>query len=147
MATNEVESKSGVRGSGVKYTLPYMGRFAGLWLAVSVGAVVVASSSTFLAMTGPEGGDISGHQLLVLGGQTLFLVAALFGLAIFTTHRLAGPWIAVLRAFQDVRRGNLDRRLRIRGSDLHLKEVEAEFNAMMEALRSRLPATDDSTGS
>jgi nitrogen fixation/metabolism regulation signal transduction histidine kinase len=82
-----------------------------------------------------------------LGGQTLFLVAALFGLAIFTTHRLAGPWIAVLRALQDVRRGNLDRRLRIRGSDLHLKEVEAEFNAMMEALRSRLPATDDSTGS
>lgn len=127
----------GIRGSGVKHTLPFLGRFAGLWLAVSVGAVVVASVSTYLVM-GAAAEATTGSQQLVLIGQTLFLILALVGLAVFTTHRLAGPWIAIRRALRDVRDGDLDRRLKIRTADRHLKEVEHEFNAMMESLRGKV---------
>ena len=136
METKRQQARSGIRGAGVKHTLPFLGRISGLWLAVSIGAVLVASVSTYLMGSGATA--TSTDRLLVLGGQTLFLVAALIGLAVFTTHRLAGPWIAVLRALRGVRDGDLERRLHIRTNDRHLKEVEREFNAMVAALRERM---------
>jgi nitrogen fixation/metabolism regulation signal transduction histidine kinase len=58
-------------------------------------------------------------------------------LAVFTTHRLAGPMIAIRRALEDVRDGKLDRTLRFRRSDPHLGEIENAFNEMAAALRER----------
>ena len=62
---------------------------------------------------------------------------AAVGLAIFTTNRVAGPLIHLRRAFEAVERGNMDRRLRFRRSDKHLRELEAAFNEIMLALRER----------
>ena len=127
------DGKRGFRGSGVRHTLPHLGRYSGLWLLVSVVAVVVASVSTYL-LFGQEG-PVDRSAVTILVFQTLLLIAALVGLAVFTTHRLAGPWIAVRRALQSLREGDLDTFLSLRTADEHLKEVEREFNRMVERMR------------
>lgn len=126
-----------VRGTGVRHTLPNIGRFAGLWMGVTVAAVLVASSSTYLALAGGVAADGASRMLEILVVQTSLLVLAVFALGVFTTHRLAGPWIGVQRACDDVARGDLGRVLRLRQSDAHLREVEHAFNQMMASLRER----------
>ena len=39
-----------IRGSGVRHTFPMVGRFAGLWLIVTLAAVAVAVASTYLML-------------------------------------------------------------------------------------------------
>ena len=36
-----------LRGSGVRYTLPFIGRFVGMWVLVTVAAVAVAAVSSY----------------------------------------------------------------------------------------------------
>jgi hypothetical protein len=120
-----------LRGSGVRYTLPYLGRFVGLWVVVTLLAVGVAAASSWLLFA--ERGGVGPALLL----QTGLTVAAVVALGVFTTHRLAGPWIAVRRALDRVREGHLDTELRIRSHDAHLREVEQSFNAMVAALRDQ----------
>jgi len=59
------------------------------------------------------------------------------GLAIFMTARVAGPLVQLRRAFEDVKRGDMNRRLRFRRADKHLRVLEAAFDEMMVALRER----------
>jgi len=123
------------RGSGLRYTLPYVGRFAGLWLIVAIAAILVAATSTYLVFVervGTTGAAILRSALII---QTALSIVAVLALAVFTTHRLAGPWIAVRRALEGVRDGKLDTMLRLRASDPRIKEVERAFEEMMEALR------------
>jgi nitrogen fixation/metabolism regulation signal transduction histidine kinase len=129
-----------LRGSGVRYTLPYVLPFSGLWLVVTIIAMVVFGVTCWLAAsTSPRLDDAARTRLaLVLMAQTLFLIAAVFALAVFTTNRLAGPYIAIIRAFEAVKNGDLDRPLRFRSSDIHLRDVEISFQEMMAALRVRL---------
>lgn len=127
-------SKRGRRGSGVKQTLPLIARFAGLWMGVTVVAVLVASTSTYLLIADSLSEELLGRMTEILVVQTSLLVLAVFGLGMFTTHRLAGPWIAVRRALDDVADGNFARRLSVRQADAYLKEVEASFNEMMETV-------------
>ena len=124
------------RGSGVKHTIPYLGRFSGLWLLVTSASVFVASVSTYLIFV-DRGVESSGGFVGMLVFQTVFVILALGGLAVFTTHRLAGPWIAVQRALEDVKNGDMDRTLKIRQADDHLRRVENEFNSMMQTLRDK----------
>lgn len=125
-----------IRGSGVKHTLPFIGRFSGLWFLTTTIAVAFASVSTYLIFV-DRGVHGDRRFIAMLTFQTFFIILALAGLAIFTTHRLAGPWIAVKRALEDVKNGDLQRTLRIRRADGYLKTVEDEFNAMMVSLRER----------
>jgi nitrogen fixation/metabolism regulation signal transduction histidine kinase len=125
-----------LRGSGVRHTAPMVGRFAGLWLLVTLAAVAVASVTSYLALQtrgGARGAD--GSMLGALLLQTALTVGAVAALAVFTTHRLAGPWIAVRRALEGVRDGDLETQLRIRSVDPHLREIERAFNEMTDALR------------
>lgn len=128
-----------IRGSGVRYTLPYVFKFLGLWLVVTVLAVLVFSITSYLLLTerllGPDQRGLANLILLV---QTIVALAAVAVLAVFTTHRLAGPMIALRRAFEDVQAGDLERQLRFRRSDDHLQELETAFNDMMASLRKRL---------
>ena len=127
------------RGSGIKYTASFIGQFSGIWLVVTVAAVLVASISSYLAVAAFVGGadQIGRGLLLSLILQTALTIVAVVILAIFTTHRLAGPWIAVRRACQRVRDGDLDSRLRIRNRDSYLRAVEEDFNSMLESMRER----------
>jgi HAMP domain-containing protein len=126
-----------VRGSGVRLTLPYVIRFSGLWLMVTILAVLVFALTSYLALADRLTDAARDRLLLVLGMQTVFVVLAVIALAIFTTHRLAGPLIAIRRACDDVRNGKLDRTLRFRRSDPQFHEVETAFNDMVLALRQQ----------
>lgn len=128
----------GVRGTGVRFTLRYVPRFAGLWLFVCVLTLVVFALTAYLGLSDSLGEAGRSRLLLVLTIQTACVIAGMVALAIFTTHRLAGPLVALLRAFEDVKAGDLDRKLRFRDSDRHLADVETSFNEMMAALRQRV---------
>jgi nitrogen fixation/metabolism regulation signal transduction histidine kinase len=126
-----------VRGSGVRLTLPYVMRFSGLWLVVTLLAVLVFALTSYLSLADRMTDAARERLLLVLGAQTVFVILAVVALAIFTTHRLAGPLIAIRRACEDVRDGKLDRTLRFRRSDPQFGEVETAFNDMVLALRQQ----------
>jgi nitrogen fixation/metabolism regulation signal transduction histidine kinase len=83
---------------------------------------------------------------VVLAIQTLFLIAAVLALAVFTTHRLAGPYIAIIRALEAVKEGDMNRPLRFRSTDIHLQEVELAFGEMLAALRERAKTQGGATG-
>ncbi len=127
------------RGSGVRFTLPYVFKFLGLWIVVTILAVLVFGVSSYLLLTqrvlGPDQRDLA---MVILLAQTIVALAGIAILAVFTTHRLAGPMIALRRAFEDVKDGDLERELRFRRADSHLLELEAAFNEMMGSLRKRL---------
>jgi nitrogen fixation/metabolism regulation signal transduction histidine kinase len=125
------------RGSGVRLTLPYVMRFSGLWLVVTLVAVLVFALTSYLSLADRLTDAGRDRLLMVLGVQTIFVVLAVVALAIFTTHRLAGPLIAIRRACEDVRDGKLDRTLRFRRSDPQFSEVEAAFNDMVLSLRQQ----------
>jgi nitrate/nitrite-specific signal transduction histidine kinase len=128
------------RGSGLRHTLPYVVRFAGLWLVVTIAAIVVASVSSFwlFAERVGEGGAAQLRTVIVV--QATLSILAVIALAVFTTHRLAGPWIAVRRALDRVRDGDLDGGLRLRATDPRIKEVELAFAQMLDSLRQRYRA-------
>jgi nitrogen fixation/metabolism regulation signal transduction histidine kinase len=65
------------------------------------------------------------------------LALAAVGLAIFTTNRTAGPLVLIRRAFEAVRAGDMDHRIKFRNSDKHLKNLEGAFNEMMVAIKER----------
>ena len=127
-----------VRGSGVRLTLPYVLRFSGVWLLVSGLILLVFSVSCYLALFQRITPGGRGHLVLILCLQTVVVFLALVALAVFSTHRLAGPLIALRRACDEVRSGNLDHPLRFRRNDPHLGEIETAFNDMVSALRQRL---------
>jgi nitrogen fixation/metabolism regulation signal transduction histidine kinase len=103
-------------------------------MGITVAAVAVASASTYLLLSGSLSDENLGRMIEILVVQTSLLLVAVFALGVFTTHRLAGPWIAIRRALEDVADGNLNRRLTLRQSDTYLEEVEVAFNDMMETL-------------
>jgi HAMP domain-containing protein len=127
------------RGSGVRLTMPFVFRFLGLWMAVTVLIVLVFGVTSYLLLL--DRFSAQGREGLALGmliGQTVITVLAVAALGVFTTHRLAGPIIALQRAFDDVRQGDLDRKLRFRQSDDHLRGVESSFNEMMAVVKERI---------
>lgn len=128
----------GVRGTGVRWTLRYVPRFAGLWLLVCVLTLLVFAVTSYLGLFDRLGEAGRSRLLLVLTLQTVFVIVGMVALAIFTTHRLAGPIIGLLRAFEDVKAGDLNRQLRFRQSDRHLADLEKAFNEMVASLRVRV---------
>ena len=138
-----------IRGSGVRQTLPYVLPFSGLWLVVTIVAMVVFGVTCYLAATAsPQVDDAARMRIaVVLAVQTLFLIGAVFALAVFTTHRLAGPYVALIRAFEAVKNGDLERPLRFRSTDIHLQDVEISFAEMTAAIRERLERQGGAAGS
>lgn len=129
------------RGSGVRFTLPYVFRFSSLWLLVTSTAIVLLGVACYaVAAEAGDGLDAEArrHLAVVLSVQTVALLLAAVALAVFTTHRIAGPFIALKRAIDEVRDGTFHNPLRLRTGDVHLKELEASFNEMAEELQARL---------
>ena len=67
---------------------------------------------------------------------SVVIMGGVFVLTIIETHRTAGAAFAIRRRLDLVREGRLSAELHLRGGD-NLRELEAPFNAMTEALRSR----------
>jgi nitrogen fixation/metabolism regulation signal transduction histidine kinase len=133
----------GVRGSGVRFTLRYVPRFTGLWLVVCTLTILVFALTSYLGLANSLGEAGRSRLLLVLSLQTLCVIAGMVALAVFTTHRLAGPFIALLRAFDQVKAGNYERPLRFRNTDSHMADLETSFNEMAASVRQRI---DDERG-
>ena len=129
-----------VRGSGVRQTLPFVMRFSGLWILVTVLVVAVFSLTSYLMLFDRLTENAREHLIMVLSVQTGVVVLAVLLLAVFSTHRIAGPLIGIRRALEDVKAGDLNRQLRFRRSDPHLNELENAFNEMMESIRERTKA-------
>lgn len=130
----------GVRGTGVRWTLRYVPKFAGIWLVVCVLTLIVFAVTSYWGLVNSLGEAGRSRLLIVLTLQTLSVILGMVALAIFTTHRLAGPLVALLRAFEDVKAGDLNRQLRFRHTDTHLSDVEKSFNEMMTSVRQRVDA-------
>lgn len=128
----------GVRGTGVRFTLRYVPRFTGLWLLVCILTLVVFALTSYLGLYNSLGEVGRSRLLLVLTLQTLCVALGMVVLAIFTTHRLAGPFIALLRAFEEVKAGNYERPLRFRQTDSHMADLETSFNEMAATIRQRI---------
>jgi nitrogen fixation/metabolism regulation signal transduction histidine kinase len=127
-----------VRGAGVRLTLPYVLRFSGVWILVTTLVAVVFGVTSYLVTFDQLGEGARQHLMTVLTIQTVLMVLAVLLLAVFSTHRVAGPLIGIRKALEDVKAGNLERQLRFRRTDPHLEEIENAFNEMMAALRERI---------
>jgi len=126
-----------IRGTAVKLTYPYVLRYLGLWLVVTILAILVFSVTSYFLLANRLAGAELQRFATILLAQTIGVILALVALALFTTHRLAGPFIALKRAFDDVKTGDLTRRVRFRRADGHLLEIESAFNEMMESLEAK----------
>ena len=135
-----------IRGSGIRHTLPYVLRFAGLWLVVTIAAIVVASVSSYMVFAQRASETAAAQLRTVVTIQAVLSILAVIALAVFTTHRLAGPYVALMRAFEAVKNGDLTHPLRFRRSDIHLRDVEISFDEMTAALRERLEKQGEAAG-
>ena len=120
-------------------TLPFVLWYSTLWFVVLVVTVPVFAVASYFMIADvlPEQGRRD--LVFVLLTRTPLIILTVAGLAVFTTHRLAGPFIALKNAFDDVRDGNIDRVLRFRRSDAHLRGLETAFNGMMDTMRKQIP--------
>ena len=124
-----------LRGSGFKHTLPAVLPFYAVWVFVVVLTAPVITVAMMMGSIVPP--SLHGDVWFFLFTRVPVITLAATGLAIFTTTRVAGPLVQLRRAFEDVKRGDMDRRLRFRRVDKHLQELEMAFNEMMVALLER----------
>ena len=123
------------RGSGFKHNLRSGWPFCGIWIVMLVLSAPVLTIAMMLGDVVPQSSQSDIWFFLLT--RTPLMVLAVVVLAVFTTNRVAGPMIALRRAFDTVRRGDMDRRLQFRQNDGHLRELETAFNEMMVALAER----------
>ena len=130
--------KLNIRGSGFRHTLPAVFRFSALWFVLlMVPTPILTVSMMRIGLVPPEL-----HRDVWLFLFTRMPIVALAGivLAILTTARVAGPMVLLKRVFEDIKGGDMDRRLSFRKSDEHLRGLETAFNEMMVALNERADA-------
>ncbi len=128
--------KLNIRGSGFRHTLPAVFKFSALWFTVLVLTAPILTVSMMMRGVVPPAlhGDVWFFLL------TRMPIIALMGivLAVLTTTRVAGPMVLLRRTFEDVRDGDMGRRLSFRGIDKHLRGLETAFNEMMVALNEQV---------
>ena len=127
--------KSKFRGSGFRHTLPAVVKFSALWFGLLMLLAPILMGS--MMMGGLVRPEAHGDVWFFLLTRMPMLALAGIALAIFTTTRVAGPMVVLKRAFEDVKGGDMDRRLLFRRSDKHLRGLETAFNEMMVALSER----------
>lgn len=81
--------------------------------------------------------------VLLLGAGSLVFVSVVSWLALFFTHRSAGPLYQFKKVFEDIRSGKVDARIHLRPWD-DFQEVADSFNEMMESLDKKDSSGPDS---
>jgi nitrogen fixation/metabolism regulation signal transduction histidine kinase len=135
--------KKRMRGVGLRHTIGSVGQYAGLWMVVTNAAVLVVAAVSYLHLFYVVG-DVSGRErTLIL--ETALTVLCVVALGLFTTNRLAGPWIAVRRVCDTVNDGELDVRLHVRASDgVHVSSAADSLNRVLNTLEERVRETERS---
>ena len=150
--------KSQRRLSNVILTRKYHLRYMGLWILLASFFVVVLNMVLYLYVEERWGGVASlsrpfhqeyiGMRKVFVGSlciEAVLFIVGIVGLAMFTAHRVAGPYIRLRHVFAAVTDGNFSQELKFRDYD-HLEEVEDAFNKMMGKVRETLEATGDAEG-
>ena len=127
--------KSNLRGSGFRHTLPAVLRFSALWLVLLILPTPILTISMMTSGFVPP--ELHAALWFFLLTRMPIVAVAGIALAVLTTSRVAGPMVLLERTFEDVKGGDLDRRLSFRKSDKHLRGLEVAFNEMMVALSER----------
>ena len=127
-----------LRGSGFRHTLPSVWPYSAVWVVIVVLTAPVITVAMMMGGIVPPSTHTDIWFFLLTRVPVIALAAT--GLAIITTNRVAGPLVHLRRVFEDVEGGDMDRRLRFRQADKHLRELETAFNGMMAALRERTDA-------
>ena len=127
--------KINIRGSGFRHTLPAVFSFSALWFVVLVLATPILTVS--MMMSGLVPPALHREVWFFLLTRMPMIGLAGMALAVLTTTRVAGPMVPLRRAFEDVKHGDMDRRLSFRRTDEHFWGVEMAFNEMMVALSER----------
>jgi methyl-accepting chemotaxis protein len=130
--------KHKVRGIGFKFALPFVLRYSIMWFIVIVAAVPLFGMASYLMSADLLTDEARSRLWTIVLTRTPLVIVAVAALALFTTQRLAGPFVALKRALDDVKNGDLDRQLQFRRADGHLRDIETAFNDMMAALRARM---------
>ena len=140
--------KKYIRGTGFKHTLRWVFPYFAIWVVVLTITAPVLTIAMMLSGLVPE--YLHGEIWFFLFTRVPLIALAGVGLAIFSTARTAGPMVKLKRVFEDVTRGDMDSRLRLRRGDQAYRELETAFNEMMVAVGERvasrrgLEAEDDS---
>ena len=124
--------KLNIRGSGFRHTLPAVIKFSALWFVLLVLPTPILTVS--MMMRGIIPPELHGDVWFYLFTRMPMLALAGIALAILTTTRVAGPMVHLKRVFEDVKSGDMDRRLSFRK---HLRGLETAFDEMMVALSER----------
>ncbi len=128
--------KLNIRGSGFRHTLPAVFKFSALWFTVLVLTAPILTVSMMISGFIPP--ELHREVWIFLLTRMPIIVLAGILLAVLTTTRVAGPMVLMRRAFEDVKDGNLDRRLYFRETDKHFQGVATAFNEMMVALNEQV---------
>ena len=123
------------RGTGFRYSLSSVIPFSAIWVLIVVLTAPIISIGMMAGGLVPEASY--GDVWFFLATRVPVLALAATGLAIFTTSRTAGPLVLLERAFQAVKAGDMEHRLKFRTGEKHLKGLELAFNEMMVALKER----------
>ncbi len=123
------------RGSGYKHTLPWVLPTFAIWVVVLV--VTAPILMITMMLTGLVPTQLHSEIWFFLLTRTPGIAVAGIGLAVFSSARAVGPLVELGRAFEDVKSGDMDRRLRFRSSDTAFRGLETSFNEMMVSLSAR----------
>lgn len=131
-------------------TRKYRFQFLGIWMVVLILLICMLDLSIYNSYTQLWATPIahSADALTRLAYQKWFavvnivllstvLVSAMASLALFSGHRIGGPYLALKRTMGEIRDGNFDARLHFRDYD-KMEDVEAAFNEMMDVLQDEI---------
>ena len=140
--------KAGRKISNVGQTRKFHYQYMGLWIFLTSVLIVVLNIVVYLLVEerwlGPTAISRDFHQqyvvfrnaiLFALGVECCLFIIGIIGLAKFTAHRLAGPFIRLQHVFDSVAAGEIDHKLKFRGYD-HLEELESAFESMTKAIKA-----------
>jgi len=138
--------------ASLKLTSPFRTAYMGAWILMSVFLVALMNFLLYLLIR-ERWGDLAvsgGPQeyffvktawIVLMTVEAAGLIVAIYGLAVFTVHRIAGPYIRLRNAMNEVADGNVALRVKFRDND-HLQDLEAAFNRMMESIAAAMPGKD-----
>lgn len=137
------------RLSNVRLTAGFDFRYFGLWVLLTIVLASLLNIAVYLLLQQFWGGALgptnasnqefsfvnSGLRILFVIMEAVMLVG-IVALAVSTAHRIAGPYVRLRRAFDDVCGGNLKHRVKFRDYD-KLESLAEAFNSMMDSLPSK----------
>ena len=125
--------KSNRKLRNVNMTSAFHYRHNGIWIAVSLFLVALANVLWITMILIHPTTTFTPRLQLALAAEIVLAFVFIIGLAKFTSHRVAGPYIALEKICQRVAGGETSARVRFRSSD-HLNDLERAFNAMLDTL-------------